>query len=248
MNDSTPTDPLADIAHLLPPEMQRQRLLEKRAASKHKAQQSGAVGIAALLLAVLLKFKTALLFLLNFKWIALGAKFFLSFGTLLLSILAWSTIFGLWFAVGFVLLIFVHEMGHVIAIRAYGLKASVPIFVPFIGAFVALNEMPPNAKAAAVIALAGPALGTVGAMACYFIGVQTHHAFWYALASLAFLINLINLIPIYPLDGGRVFAALRSSVAPMQQGDKWLLGLQSLSLIALLFVMWHVAGSAAHAG
>jgi Zn-dependent protease len=78
--------------------------------------------------------------------------------------------------------------------------------------------------------------------------VQTHQAFWYALASTAFFINLFNLIPIYPLDGGRVFAALRSSVAPMHQSDKWLLGLQSLSLVALLLVMWHVAGNAAHVG
>jgi Zn-dependent protease len=246
MNGSTPNDPLAEIAHLLPPEMQRQRLLEKRAASKHKAQQSGAVGIGAVLLAIVLKFKTALLFLLNFKWIALGAKFLLSFGTLLLSIWAWSTIFGLWFAVGFVLLIFVHEMGHVIAIRAYGLKASVPIFVPFIGAFVALNEMPPNSTAAGIIAIAGPALGTIGALACYLIGIQTKGPFWYALASTAFFINLFNLIPIYPLDGGRVFHALRSTVAPMTRSGKWSLGVASLSLAALLFVMWRVAGSAAH--
>jgi Zn-dependent protease len=248
VNDSTPQDPLADIAHLLPPEMQRQRLLEQRAAHQHKAQRSGAVGIGAVLLAILLKFKTALLFLLNFKWVALGAKFLLSFGSLILSIWAWSQIFGLWFAAGFVLLIFVHEMGHVIAIRAYGLKASVPIFIPFIGAFVALKEMPPNSKAAAVIALAGPAVGTAGAMACYFIGLRTGSSFWYALASTAFFINLFNLIPIYPLDGGRVLAALRSAVAPMTHSDRWLLGLQSASLAVLLFMMWHLAGGAAHHG
>jgi Zn-dependent protease len=140
----------------------------------------------------------------------------------------------------------VHEMGHVIAIRAYGLKASVPIFIPFIGAFIALKEMPPNSKAAAVIALAGPALGTAGALASYGIGLYTHAPIWYALASTAFFINLFNLIPIYPLDGGRVAAALFSRTAPMERGDKMLLGVQAVSLALFLFVFWHVAGVAAH--
>ncbi|MDQ6766372.1 MAG: site-2 protease family protein, partial [Candidatus Eremiobacteraeota bacterium] len=151
-----------------------------------------------------------------------------------------------WFATGFVLLILVHEFGHVIAIRAYGLKASVPIFIPFVGAFVAMKEMPPNAKAAAVIALAGPALGTVGALACYAIGVATKAPIWYALASTAFFINLFNLIPIYPLDGGRVRVALSSREAPMASIEKWMLGSQAVGLAAFLFLMWHLAGNAVH--
>lgn len=235
MSDSTPHDPLADVAHLLPAEMQQQGRREQGSARQQNAKRSGAAGVGAVLLA-----------LLNLKWVALGAKFLLSFGTLALSIVAWAQFFGFWFATGFVLLIFVHEMGHVIALRAYGVKASVPIFVPFIGAFIALKEMPPNSKAAAVIALAGPALGTVGAITCYGIGLQSGAPIWYALASTAFFINLFNLIPIYPLDGGRVFVALRSSVAPMTSTDRWLLGSQALSLALLLFIMWHVAGAAAN--
>lgn len=244
--NSPQNDPLAQIAHLLPPEMQQQRRLAQQAARKQTAGRSTAVGIGAVLLALFLKFKTVLVFLLGFKWIALGAKLLLSFGTLVVSIFAWAQMFGLWFATGFVLLILVHEMGHVIAIRAYGLKASVPIFVPFIGAFVALKEMPPNSKAAGVIAVAGPALGTAGALACYGIGVYTHAPIWYALASTAFFINLFNLIPIYPLDGGRVAAALFSRTAPMARGDKVLLGIQAISLALFLLVFWHVAGVAAH--
>ena len=240
-------DPLAEIAHLLPPEMQQQRRLAQQAARRQTAERSTAVGIGAVLLALFLKFKTVLVFLLGFKWIALGAKLLLSFGTLVVSIFAWAQMFGFWFATGFVLLILVHEMGHVVAIRAYGLKASVPIFVPFLGAFVALKEMPPNSKAAGVIALAGPALGTAGAMVCYGIGAYTGAPIWYALASTAFFINLFNLIPIFPLDGGRVAAALFSRVAPMTVGDKMLLGSQAISLALLLFVLWHVAGLAAHA-
>jgi Zn-dependent protease len=244
--NSPQNDPLAEIAHLLPPEMQQQRRLAQQAARRQTAERTTAVGIGAVLLALFLKFKTVIVFLLGFKWIALGAKLLLSFGTLVISIFAWAQMFGFWFATGFVLLILVHEMGHVIAIRAYGLKASVPIFVPFLGAFVALKEMPPNSKAAGVIALAGPALGTVGALVCYGIGVSTRAPIWYALASTAFFINLFNLIPIYPLDGGRVAAALFSRVAPMARGDKLLLGTQAVSLALLLFVFWHVAGAAAH--
>jgi Zn-dependent protease len=245
MNDPA-RDPLSDIAHLLPPEMQAQRRADQQRLRQQNGSRPKAVGAGAVLVALFLKFKTVLLFLANFKWIALGAKFLLSFGTLVLSIWAWSQLFGLWFATGFVLLILVHEMGHVIAIRAYGLKASVPIFVPFLGAFIAMKEMPPNNKAAAIIALAGPALGTVGALACYAFGKSSGAPIWYALASTGFFINLFNLIPIYPLDGGRVAKALFSRDAPMARPLTLAIGAQAVGLAVFLFVMWHVAGAAAH--
>lgn len=241
MNDPQP-DPLAEYAHLLPPGYERPKPFELK--QRQNASRAGAVGIGAVLLALFLKFKTVLLLLLNLKWVAIGAKLLLSFGSLVLSIALWTQVFGFWFATGFVLLILVHELGHIIAIRAYGLSSSVPIFIPFLGAFVALKEMPPNSKAAAVIALAGPALGTAGALLCYSIGLQSGAPIWYALASTAFFINLFNLLPIYPLDGGRVLGALKSRTAPMARPDKWLLGTQTLGLALLLFVMWHVAGTA----
>ncbi|MDQ2816797.1 MAG: site-2 protease family protein [Candidatus Eremiobacteraeota bacterium] len=185
-----------------------------------------AAGVIAMLLAFFLKFKTIALLLLKFKWVLFAAKFLLSGGSLVLSIVLWSRLFGWPFAAGFVLLIFVHEMGHVFALRARGISASVPIFIPFMGAFVAMKEMPPDAKVEAYVALAGPLLGTAGAAGCYLIGLQTAAPFWFALSSAGFFINLFNMLPVIPLDGGRVVAALSPKL--------WAVGLAALVLFALL--------------
>lgn len=177
-----------------------------------------AAGIGAILLAIFAKFKTALLFLAKFKFLMSGL-------TLVASIWAWSWLFGWPFAAGFVLLIFVHEMGHVLSLRSKGIAASVPIFVPFVGAYVALKEMPPNAAAEADVALAGPLLGSAGAALCYLIGLATSQPIWYALASAGFFINLFNLIPILPLDGGRVVTAISPKL--------WALGALLLAAFAI---------------
>jgi Zn-dependent protease len=231
---------LADYAHLLPPGYKPAKAFELQPRREAK-RTGGIVGIGALLLALALKFKGALLFLLNFKWLAIGAKLLLSSGTLLLSIWAWATVFGVWFATGFVLLILVHELGHYFAIRAYGLQAGLPVFIPFLGAFTTRKEAAPNAKANAVIALAGPLVGGLGAFACYFVGMQTGHPFWFALASTMFFINLFNLIPISPLDGGHITAALFSKVTPMSNVDRVAFGALSIGLAITLFAFWQVA-------
>ena len=184
-----------------------------------KKDGRNAAGIGAVLLALLAKFKTVLLFVAKFKFLASGL-------TLVASIWAWSLLFGWPFAAGFVLLIFVHEMGHVLSLRSRGIAASVPIFVPFVGAYVAMKEMPPNATVEADVALAGPLMGTAGAAACYLIGLATTQPIWYALASAGFFINLFNLIPIVPLDGGRVVTAISPKL--------WALG--ALLLLALAIV------------
>jgi Zn-dependent protease len=194
--------------------------------ARGSAAGAGAVGFLATLLALAAKFKGALLVLLNLKWLLIAGKLLLSSGSLILSIWLWSTIFGWPFATGFVLLIFVHEMGHVIALYARGIRASVPIFIPFFGAFVALREMPPNARIEAEIAIAGPLLGTAGAAVCHIIGLQGGGQIWYALASAGYFINLFNLLPVIPLDGGRVVAALSPKL--------WVVGLVGALAFALL--------------
>jgi Zn-dependent protease len=192
---------------------------------------AGIAGIGLTLLAFWTKVKGLLLILLNFKWIAIAGKLLLSGGSLIASIWLWSTIFGWPFATGFVLLIFVHEMGHVIALYWRGIRASVPIFIPFFGAFVALREMPPNARVEAEVAIAGPLLGTIGAAVCYAVGALGGGQIWYALASAGFFINLFNMLPVIPLDGGRVVGALSPKL--------WLIG---LAAIAALAIFWHGAG------
>jgi Zn-dependent protease len=199
-------------------------LLER--VQQRRARKNTVAGIGAVVLALLAKGKTILLFLLNFKWALIASKFLLTGGSLVLSIFAWALFWGWKFAAGFVLLIFVHEMGHVFALRARGIAASVPIFVPFMGAFVAMKEMPPNAKVESEVALAGPMLGTAAAAACYLAGVQTGNRFWFALASAGFFVNLFNMLPVVPLDGGRVVAALSPKF--------WAVGLAGLLAFAVL--------------
>ncbi len=129
-------------------------------------------------------------------------------GTMLLTIWVYAMVWGVWFAVGFVLLIFVHETGHLLAARRIGLKVGAPVFIPFMGAFIALKEAPRNAWIEAVVGIGGPMLGTLGAGICWLIYLATGHAMFAALAYTGFFLNLFNLAPVGFLDGGRVVTAL----------------------------------------
>jgi len=115
---------------------------------------------------------------------------------------------GVWFAVGLIVLLFVHEMGHVLEAKRQGLDVTAPMFIPFLGAMIMLKENPRDAWHEARLALAGPILGSLGAAAIYFVGVAEDSNRLKAIAFLGFFINLFNLIPVVPLDGGRAAAAL----------------------------------------
>jgi Zn-dependent protease len=129
-------------------------------------------------------------------------------GTMLLSIGLYLLVFGVSFAVGFVLLIFVHECGHLLAARKCGLKVGAPVFIPFMGAIIALKEAPRNAWIEAQVGIGGPMLGALGAGLCELIYLYTGNLLFRGLANAAFFLNLLNLIPISPLDGGRIVTAL----------------------------------------
>jgi Zn-dependent protease len=124
------------------------------------------------------------------------------------SVAAYALIWGWKFAFGFVVLLFVHEMGHVLQLRREGIKASAPLFIPFMGAFVGMKQMPENAAAEARVGLAGPVLGAVGCLVPLVLFEATGNEFWKALAFTGFFLNLFNLLPVLPLDGGRAMAAL----------------------------------------
>lgn len=129
-------------------------------------------------------------------------------GSMLVSVAAYQLIFGWAFAVGLVLLLLVHEMGHVFQLRREGIKASAPMFIPFLGAVISAKSMGDDAAAEARVGLAGPILGSLAALVPLGIWLATGSDFWRALAYLGFLLNLFNLLPILPLDGGRAMAAL----------------------------------------
>jgi Zn-dependent protease len=119
-------------------------------------------------------------------------------GTMFVSIAAYAWAFGWPFAVGFVLLIFVHEMGHVIQLRREGVEASAPIFIPFLGAIIAAKSLGKDAVAEARVGLAGPILGTIGTLVPLAVWLATGSDLWRALAYVGFFLNLINLLPVLP--------------------------------------------------
>ena len=150
---------------------------------------------------LLAKFKFLLFALLKIKFVGTAL-------TMLVSIGAYALLFPVWFAVGFVVLIWVHEMGHVLQLKREGIKASAPMFIPFLGAFVAMKEMPKNALAEARVGLAGPVLGSLGGLAVLGLYAWTQNPLFLGLAYFNFFINLINLAPMLPLDGGRAMGAM----------------------------------------
>jgi Zn-dependent protease len=164
-------------------------------------------------------------FLVKFGAVLFKLKVFTVGASMIVSVGAYALLGGWWFGVGLVLLIFVHEMGHVLELRRQGVPASAPLFIPFLGAFVGLKQMPENAWKEAQVALAGPILGSLGALAVYAAGVAYDSRFLKALAFVGFLINLFNLLPIVPLDGGRAVAALHPAI--------WLVGLVGLVVLEI---------------
>jgi Zn-dependent protease len=185
-------------------------------------------------------------FLVCLKYLA-KFKFLLPFlktgGTMLLSMGAYALYWGWPFAVGFVLLIFVHECGHLIAAKRVGLKVSAPAFIPFMGALITLKEAPRNAWIEAQVGIGGPLFGTLGSAVCVGIYYLTNQHLYLALAYTGFFLNLFNLAPISPLDGGRIVTALSPWL--------WILGFvilvfmlithlesfNSLSIIILLLIL-----------
>jgi Zn-dependent protease len=146
--------------------------------------------------------------ILKFGGLLLKLKVVTTGASMLVSIAAYTWIWGLPFAIGFVVLIFVHELGHVLELRRQGVPASAPLFIPFLGAVIGMKELPDDAWKEARVALAGPILGSVGAAVLWVIGESTGSELLLALAFTGFFLNLFNLIPIVPLDGGRAAGAL----------------------------------------
>ena len=133
----------------------------------------------------------------------------LKFLGIFLALGGYALIWGWRFALGFVLLILVHELGHYIEARRQGLKPQLPVFIPFFGAYVALRDVPFDPWRNALISAAGPFAGGIGALACLLYGNAVDSDLLRALAYAGFLLNLFNMIPIGFLDGGHILRAFR---------------------------------------
>jgi Zn-dependent protease len=147
-------------------------------------------------------------------------KLFTVAGSMLVSIGAYALLWGWKFAVGFVVLLFIHEMGHVAEAKRQGLPVSAPMFIPFLGALITLKKLPDDAWNEAKVAIAGPILGGLGAAACWGLGEWLGSDLLVGLAFTGFFLNLFNLAPISPLDGGRIVAAIHPGL--------WIVGLVAL--------------------
>ena len=147
--------------------------------------------------------KVALLPLLKFLPILLKSG-----GTMLLMLWVYMQLWGWQFAVGFVLLLLAHETGHLIVAKKFGLKVGAPVFIPFMGAFIALKEAPRNAWMEACVGIGGPLLGSLGALVCNALGEFFAAPIFIALAWFGYFLNLFNLTPVGMLDGGRIVTAL----------------------------------------
>ena len=176
-----------------------------------KAGPLGAIGL------VLWKVKFLVLAVLSKgKLLLLGLTKSTTLFTMLLSMGVYWTAWGWRFALGFVVSIYIHEMGHVAALQRYGIKATAPMFIPGFGAMVRLNQYPANAAEDARVGLAGPLWGLGAAAVAYGVFLATAFPFWAAIARTGALINLFNLIPVWQLDGSRGYSALSA-------GQRWVL-------------------------
>jgi len=185
------------------------------------AKRIGGPVIAAIVFGFqwILKLKLLFIAAAKFSFVATAA-------TMVLSVGAYALLWGWRFAAIFVLLIFVHELGHVLWLRHEGIPASAPVFIPFLGAVIGMKGVPRDAYVEAKVGLAGPVLGTLGAAVVLGLGELQNSDLLRAAGHTGFLLNLFNLLPIVPLDGGRAMAAIHPAL--------WIAGIAGLA--ALLVV------------
>jgi Zn-dependent protease len=156
-------------------------------------------------------------------------------GSMLITVWFYAMVWGWKFALGFVILIFLHECGHLIVAKKFGLNVSAPMFIPFFGAFILLREAPRNAWMEACVGIGGPMFGSLAALLCHLAGIRLGVPLFIALAYMGYFINLFNLAPVGMLDGGRIVTALSPWL--------WLPGLALLAWLGFThpnFVIWLV--------
>ena len=184
--------------------------LSRRSPKPERAPRKvGLIGLAIAVIALLVKFKFAIVFLLTKgKLLLLGLTNATTFFTMFASFGIYWSLWGWKFAAGILLAIYVHEMGHVDRLRRYGIRASAPMFIPGLGALIRLRETLPTAIEDARVGLAGPIWGLGASVAAWLLSIALHSPFLAALAGVNAWINLFNLMPVWQLDGGRAFRAL----------------------------------------
>ncbi len=165
------------------------------------------------------------------KFLLAGLKF-LKFGSLIsmfVTVGVYALFFGWPFAVAIVGLIFFHEMGHAIALKRQGIPAGAPVFIPFMGAFIAMKGRPRDAWAEAYVGIGGPLLGSAVAAVALIGAYAIDSQLLFAVASVGFLLNLFNMLPLSPLDGGRIAGAV----------SRWFWAVGLAMAVAMFFLTFH---------
>jgi Zn-dependent protease len=217
------------------------RLRQPRQTNQGRAMRTtggAAVGLAALAAKFFGAIKVALIGLASFKWVLLAPKL-LSLGSIFLSVWLYAVLFGgIKIAIVFVAMILVHELGHYLTWRNFGVPTRLPMFVPGLGAFTASQGGTPAQNVAA--AIAGPIFGVGAAAVCWAYGIETGERFWYACAYIGFFLNLLNLLPLPPFDGGAIAGAIDARLwyvgLPLFAAWMVLFAHSAFSLIFLLFI------------
>jgi Zn-dependent protease len=233
---------------LLPPESGQARTIAQRAEALSRRTEAGGAataggearglrgawkgGGAVAVLAFLLT---------KAKFLLLGLTKIGTLGTMLLSLGVYWSIFGWRLALGLILSIYVHEMGHVSALHRLGFPASAPTFIPGLGAFIRLKQRPVSPREDARVGLAGPIWGLGAALVAWGVYLAGGGPIWAAVARLGAWINLFNLLPLGPLDGGRAFGALSKEqkvVLVVWIGGVWFFAREGLLILLLLGAMF----------
>jgi Zn-dependent protease len=187
---------------------------------------------------LLLKFKAIPLFLLGKgKLLLLGLTQAKTFFSMALALGVYTTVFGWWFALGFVVAIYIHEMGHVAALRRYGISATAPMFIPGVGAFVRMNQRPATPGEDARVGLAGPIWGAAASLAALVAGKLLDVPILLALGHVSAWINLLNLLPVWQLDGSRAFAALSRRHRAIVAGVLWIIAFSGIDVTIFILAI-----------
>ena len=236
-----------DVLALLPPESAQHAAVRERVARLAAGDRAspGAGGAAARSSpfgrAWLAAAGVGLFLLGKGKLLLLGLTKLKTLGSMLAFLGVYWSLWGWKFALGFVVAIYVHEMGHVAALARYGIRADAPMFIPGLGAYVRMRQLPATAAQDARVGLAGPIWGLAAGLAAYGVFLATGAPIWSAIARSAGWLNLFNLLPVWQLDGGRGFRALSRPQrwgAALALGVAWAATQQGLLLLLLLVAAW----------
>ncbi|WP_021170982.1 Peptidase family M50 [Sporomusa ovata DSM 2662] len=207
-------------------EDEMKELLDTPPLPSHKPwyKRFGLGGAVTVLLAIL-KWKTILSFLQGIFFLFKFSKFGLTTVSMFAMIGVYAWFYGIWWAVGFVSLITVHEYGHMYAAKRQNIPVTAPVFIPFLGALIGIKEPPKDAATESIIAYGGPLFGFLAAGVVHTAAYVVQSTLLFSLAFTGYLLTLFNLIPASPLDGGRIASAVSPYI--------WFLGIPLIG-----FLIW----------